>query len=93
MAPSKTKVCFCKHCIKKGGVDSEGKVKGCSWEMVKYRAHILRIQREEDEEQLSQAGGDMFASTIVDNNETFNADGESSTLSSLLPLEAVVDGI
>ena len=93
MAPSKTKVCFCKHCIKKGGVDSEGKAKGCSWEMVKYRAHILRIQREEDEEQLSQAGGDMFASTIVDNDKTFNADGESSTLGSSLPIEAVVDGI
>ena len=93
MAPSKTKVCFCKHCIKKGGVDSEGKAKGCSWEMAKYRAHILCIQREEDEEQLSQAGGDMFASTIVDNDETFNANGESSTLGSSLPIEAVVDGI
>ena len=93
MAPLKTKVCICKHCIKKGSVNSEGKAKGCSWEMVKYRAHILRIQREEDEEQLSQASGDLFASTIVDNNETFNADGESSTLSSSLPIEAVVDGI
>ena len=93
MAPLKTKVCICKHCIKKGSVNSEGKAKGCSWEMVKYRAHILCIQCEEDEEQLSQAGGDMFASTIVDNNGTFNADGESSTLSSSLPIEAVVDGI
>ena len=61
--------------------------------MAKYRAHILHIQHEEDEEQLSQAGGDMFASTIVDNNKTFNADGGSSTLSSSLPIEAVVDGI
>ena len=73
MAPSKTRLCFCKHCIKKGGVDSEGQAKGCSWEMVKYRAHVLRVQREEDEEQLSQASGEMFASTIVDHNETFNA--------------------
>ena len=91
MPPSRTKICLCIECVEKGGLNSAGEPRGVSWEMAKYRPHILRVKRSADREQdqqLSQASGEMFISTLVDREPSFDAKSGSP-----LPIEALVAGI
>ena len=91
MPPSTIQICKCSECIEKGGLNSAGKPRGVSWEKAKYKPHILRVKREAElkqDQQLSQASGKMFVSTIVDEEPSFDASSGSPPL-----VEALVAGI
>ena len=91
MPPSTIRICKCSECIEKGGLNSAGKPRGVSWEKAKYKPHILHVKRKAElkqDQQLAQASGKMFVSTIVDEEPSFDASSGSPPL-----VEALVAGI